>query len=114
MDRLGLVSMDALRVWTVRILAPVAFLAAATVLVILIQHALRSDSSSSGNAATTAIGSTTSGSTGTVVRRYYRIKAGDTLESIAVDFKTTVPRLLQLNPGIDPLSLTPKQRIRVS
>lgn len=102
----------------IRVLAPVAFLAAATLLVVLVQRALREDRSDAG---TTTIGQTTVVSTrpaqtdgGEVERRFYRIKVGDTLESIAERFDTTVEELLRLNPGVDPLALTPGQRIRVS
>jgi LysM repeat protein len=47
-------------------------------------------------------------------RRVYRVRRGDTLESIAEKFDTTVDDLLQLNPDIDPLALSPGQRIRIS
>ena len=43
-----------------------------------------------------------------------QVKAGDTLESIAAKFDTTVDDLLALNPGIDPLALSPGQKIRVA
>jgi LysM repeat protein len=42
------------------------------------------------------------------------VKRGDTLESIAAKFDTTVDDLLQLNPNVDPLALSPGQKIRVS
>jgi LysM repeat protein len=42
------------------------------------------------------------------------VKEGDTLESIAERFGTTVEELIELNPNIDPLALSPGQRIRVS
>lgn len=109
---------DKARVWTARLLAPVAFLAAATALVILVQRALKDDSSSTGSTgpALTVPVSTQEAETGAdgEVRRFYRIKAGDTLEGIAARFDTTVERLLQLNPGIDPLALNPGQRVRVA
>lgn len=102
----------------IRVLAPVAFLAAATLLVVLVQRALRDEP---GDAGTTTTSETVLITTervetdgGEVERRFYRIKVGDTLESIAERFDTTVDELLQLNPGVDPLALTPGQRIRVS
>lgn len=102
----------------VRVLAPVAFLAAATLLVVLVQRALRDES---GDSVTATTGETvvvtpeaTETGSGTVERRFYRIRVGDTLESIGERFGTTVEELLQLNPGVDPLALTPGQRIRVS
>lgn len=108
---------DKARVWLVRVVAPIAFLAAATLLVVLVQRALRdepdSDTATTGE---TAVVTTESAQTdgGGVERRFYRIRVGDTLESIAERFDTTVEELLQLNPGVDPLALTPGQRIRVS
>jgi LysM repeat protein len=42
------------------------------------------------------------------------VRRGDTLESIAERFGTTVEALIDLNPDIDPLALSPGQRIRVS
>jgi LysM repeat protein len=112
---------DRARVWMVRVLAPVAFLAAATLLVVLVQRALREEPTDAGTrttgetvVVTTAPAETETDGGGEVGRRFYRIKVGDTLESIAVRFDTTVEELQQLNPGVDPLALTPGQRIRVS
>ena len=102
----------------IRVLAPVAFLAAATLLVVLVQRALRDEPSDAGTTTTGATAPITTERVetdgGQVERRLYRIKVGDTLESIAERFDTTVDELLQLNPGVDPLALTPGQRIRVS
>ncbi len=47
-------------------------------------------------------------------RRHYRIKEGDTLESVAARFDVSVDRILELNPGIDPTALRIAQRIRVA
>lgn len=107
------------RVWMARILAPLAFLAAATLLVVLVQRALDDDDATAGETGTpgTVVVTTDAGETGAAsedARRYYRIRVGDTLEAIAERFDTTVDRLLELNPGIDPLALTPRQRIRVA
>jgi LysM repeat protein len=102
----------------VRVLAPIAFLAAATLLVVLVQRALRDEPGDAGTATTgetvVVTTDTVEADGGEVERRFYRIKVGDTLESIAERFDTTVEELLQLNPGVDPLALTPGQRIRVS
>jgi Tfp pilus assembly protein FimV len=43
----------------------------------------------------------------------YSIRSGDTLGSIADRFGTTVERLVELNPGIDPRALRVGQPIRV-
>ena len=45
--------------------------------------------------------------------RYYLIQSGDTYERIALQFHTTVDRLLRLNPGVDHRALRPGQKIRI-
>jgi LysM repeat protein len=42
------------------------------------------------------------------------VQRGDTLESIANKFDTTVEALIELNPDIDPLALRPGQKIRIA
>lgn len=44
---------------------------------------------------------------------YYTIRSGDTLYSIARKFGTTVKKLMQLNPSVNPRSLRVGQKIRV-
>ena len=105
------------RTWVYRIAAPAAFFLAATILVILIERGLNGDAqtpttvlpTTSAPETTTSLGTTTSKK-----KQIYRVKAGDTLESIAAKFNTTVDDLLALNPGIDPLALSPGQKIRVA
>ena len=46
-------------------------------------------------------------------RRFYRVRSGDTLETIAEQYGTTVEVLLVLNPDVDPVELTIGERIRV-
>ena len=102
------------RTWAARFAAPLAFLAAAIVLILLVQSGL-SDDSSTGTTASSATTETTPGTTTVATeRRRYRVRRGDTLESIAQRFGTTVEALIDLNPNIDPLALSPGQRIRVS
>ena len=101
------------RTWAARFAAPLAFLAAAIVLILLVQSGL-SDDSPTGTTATSAATDTTAGTTVATERRRYRVRRGDTLESIAQRFGTTVEALIDLNPDIDPLALSPGQRIRVS
>jgi LysM repeat protein len=106
-------------VWAARLIAPLAFFGAATIFIILIQAGL-----SGGNDAaptTPATGPTASATTtapttdtGPKKKKSYRVKNGDTLESIAAKFNTTVDDLLTLNPDVDPLALSPGQKIRVS
>jgi hypothetical protein len=112
-----------LAAWGPRILAPLAFFLAATILILLISSALAHDEK---NATTLPSASNTPteplanqpGGTGTVTgkpgRKFYVIKEGDTLESIANKKNTTLDDLLRLNPGIDPTTLTPGQKIRIS
>jgi hypothetical protein len=117
---LGLVDPERVRVWAARLAAPVAFFFAATVLVILVQRGLEDDEPAATPTTTGAVatGPTGTGGTNTTTgpqsgRRFYRVRAGDTLESIAARFETDVDVLLELNPNIDPLALSPGQRIRV-
>lgn len=111
---------DDVRAWAPRLLAPLAFFAAATLLVLIVHNSLNADSSSNeatpgANGPTTA--ATTTGRTTTNrppgQRRFYRIREGDTLDQIALRFDTTVDDLLRINPGIEANALTPGQRIRV-
>ena len=105
------------RTWVYRIAAPAAFFLAATILVVLIERGLNGETqtptavlpTTSAPDTTTAAGTTTSNK-----KKIYRVKTGDTLESIAAKFNTTVDDLLALNPGIDPLALSPGQKIRVA
>jgi LysM repeat protein len=113
-----MVDVDRARIWAVRLAAPIAFFAAATVLIILVQQGLSSGDSDAAETTTPVATTPTTATTAPTTteparRRFYRVRAGDTLESIAARFDTTVADLLELNPGIDPLALTPRQRIRV-
>jgi LysM repeat protein len=121
-----MVDPDRLRVWVARLAAPLAFFFAATVLVILVQRGLESDEGEAGSGtAPTEIDTTTSPGTttqpdgttttpgGPCPRPRVRVQAGDTLESIAARCEVDVDQILELNPDIDPLALTPGQRIRV-
>ena len=113
------------RTWGPRIVAPLAFFAAATALVLVVHTALNSETKGStttpsetragtGKAGGGGGGSAAKGKKSRrQTKRFYRIKGGDTLEAIARRFDTTVDDLLTLNPGIDANSLSPGQRIRV-
>jgi LysM repeat protein len=109
--------------------APAAFLAAATVAVLLIKAGLNSSDSTATTASapttvahtappppTTTITLTQSVATTTTTpanAQYYVIEAGDTLGAIAAKYNTSVDELLTLNPGLDPNALHPGDRIRV-
>jgi LysM repeat protein len=45
--------------------------------------------------------------------RTYAVESGDTFESIATKTGTTVARLRQLNPNVDPTALQVGEKIRV-
>ena len=115
-----MVDPERVRVWAARLAAPVAFFFAATVLVILVQRGFEDDEPDATPTTTGVVATnpTGTGNTNTTTgpqsgRRFYRVRAGDTLESIAAQFQTEVDVLLELNPNIDPLALSPGQRIRV-
>jgi LysM repeat protein len=114
------VTEERLRIWAARLAAPVAFFVAAGVLIALVQGGLSSSDTGTEATPSTTISTTETtpptttgrnGSTGR--RRFYRVRSGDTLESIALRFDTTASALSELNPGIDPLALTPGQKVRV-
>ena len=98
--------------------APVAFLAAVTIAVLLVRSGLRTGSSPDATTLPT-VQTTTSSTTAPSITaserpRFYRLRAGETLSDVAIRFDTTVDELLLLNPGIEPTSLEVGQRIRVN
>ena len=103
-----------------RYAAPVAFLAAATVAILLVRSGLDNGDATppaATTSATTTAATTEPGTTGTTTNaagaEFYVIQAGDTLAVIADEHDTTVEQLLILNPDVDPVALTVGQRIRV-
>ena len=95
-----------------RYAAPVAFLAAVTIAVLLVRAGLKTD------APATATTTTVTPTGTTIVKRhrrpqYYRLRAGETISDVALRFNTTVAGLLALNPKVRPTQLTVGQRIRV-
>jgi LysM repeat protein len=112
---------DQLRDWGPRLLAPLAFFVAATVLVLVVHRALNADSGATPTPApkvTEPVTSETQPSTSTrdeapPAKKFYRVQPGDTLDAIAVRFNTTTQELITLNPNVDPLSLSVGQRIRI-
>jgi LysM repeat protein len=92
--------------------APAAFLLAVTIGVLLVRSGLETKSTP----VTTTVPTTVSTQTGPVPkrqRRFYRLRAGETLSDVAIRFNTTVGALLALNPHADPNALNVGQRIRV-
>jgi len=112
-----------------RIGAPAVFLLGVTIAVLLIKSGLDSGSKARTVAAptttsqtapaapTTTITLTGSATAGTTTApanaQYYTIQSGDTLAVIAARYNTSVDELLTWNPGLDPTTLQPGQRIRV-
>ena len=103
-----------------RYAAPIAFLAAATVAILLVRSGLDNGDATpppATTAATTTAATTEPGTTGTTTNaagaEFYVIQAGDTLAVIADEHDTTVEQLLVLNPDVDPVALNVGQRIRV-
>ena len=103
-----------------RYAAPIAFLAAATVAILLVRSGLDNGDATPPpvtTAATTTAATTERGTTGSTTNaagaEFYVIQAGDTLAVIADEHDTTVEQLLVLNPDVDPVALNVGQRIRV-
>jgi LysM repeat protein len=102
-----------------RFAAPVAFLAAATIAILLVRSGLENGEAGTPGpttATTTAPASTQPGTTAGTNgsdEQFYEIQAGDTLAEIAEEHDTTVEQLLVLNPELDPVALTVGERIRV-
>ena len=96
--------------------APVAFLAAITIGALVVRAGFES-----GHHRATQSSTTVTTTTSKKHRRHttqpavkmYTVQTGDTLAAIAVKNGTTVTRLIQLNPGINPTALRVGQRIRV-
>jgi len=101
-------------------LAPAVFLLAVTGVVLVVRSALHSNSSAPppaarqvttrANAKPAPLGPPPSAR---VPAQYYVIQSGDTLDAIAVRFATTVDQLLSLNPGTEPTTLRPGERLRI-
>src|SRR5213083_1487548 len=93
--------------------APVVFLAAVTLAVLLVRSGLSTKSAPAPSTVATTTATTSTTTTGPRRKQFYRLKFGETLSDVAVRFNTTVAALLTLNPGIKVNSLTVGQRIRI-
>jgi LysM repeat protein len=106
--------------------APVAFLAAVTIAVLLIRAGLNAGGPATTTTdavptiptttpvvATTTAAPTTNGATTTTAGELYVVQSGDTYGSIATKHRTTVQDLERLNPGVSSTSLSVGQKIRV-
>jgi LysM repeat protein len=101
-----------------RLLAPLALIAVAVVVAVMVLGSgVVGDDSSNGadtsNLPAATERTTTSGSKAKRGRATYTIKANDTLSGIAAAHGTTVDRLQELNPDIDPQGLVAGQTIKL-
>jgi hypothetical protein len=94
--------------------APVAFLAAITIGALVVRAGFERGGHHAGTPTTTVTAKTNTNQRHPHHRvRTYTVQSGDTLGGIAAKTGTTVARLEQLNPGIDPTALRVGQTIRV-
>jgi LysM repeat protein len=99
--------------------APVAFLLAVTIAVLLVRSALTEHKSEGPLRETRPTASAPTGTGGTTTprprprRRYATVRAGDTFSTIATRAGITVAELERLNPGVRSTALYIGQKIRV-
>jgi LysM repeat protein len=102
-----------------RLLAPLALIAfTVAILAIVMGSGVVGDDSSSEQSGVTDVTATQERTTtaGQKKRRTpatYTIKTNDTLSAIAIKNGTTVARLLELNPELDPTALVAGQKIKL-
>jgi LysM repeat protein len=98
-----------------RWVAPVAFLAAITIGALVVRAGLHQGTPHARTQTTTTTSKKKGHRHGHGPRHVqrYTIQSGDTLASIAAKTGTSVARLEQLNPGIDPTALRVGEKIRV-
>jgi LysM repeat protein len=107
------------RLTLARLVVPLALVAfAVAVAAMVLGSGVVGDDSTDGNNATSDLPaaterSTTSGRPTKRRRATYTIKANDTLSGIAAQHGTTVDRLQELNPEIDPQGLVAGQKIKL-
>ncbi len=107
-----------------RYAAPVLFLVAVTIAVLLIRSGLGGGASSQtttrsgpvthpSTAKTPPPGTTRQGTTTTSAGQFYTVAAGDTFGSISAKTGVSIAQIEQLNPGVSTNSLQVGQRLRV-
>ena len=102
--------------WFVRYGFPVLALAAVTLVVLLMRPVLHGGETAKPNPSpTTSVASEPARPrTKSAQATSYSVRSGDTLASIAEKFGTTVDRLMELNPGVEPTALRVGTPIRVA
>ena len=96
--------------------APVAFLAAVTILALVLRAGFEHGKHHATTPPTTVTSKTTKKShrrSRAPHHRTYTVAPNDTFESIATKVGTTVAKLEQLNPNVDPTALRVGEKIRV-
>jgi LysM repeat protein len=107
-----------------RYAAPVLFLVAVTIAVLLIRSGLGGGASSQtttrngpvthpSTAKTPPPGTTRQGATTTTAGQFYTVAAGDTFGSISAKTGVPIAQIEQLNPGVSTNSLQVGQKLRV-
>jgi LysM repeat protein len=102
-----------------RLLAPLALIAFAVAVAVMVlgSGVVGGDDNNDGQGANTLPSATETAKTTEQpqrrVRRTYTIKANDTLSGIAEQNGTTVERLQELNPELDPQGLVAGQKIKL-
>jgi lipoprotein NlpD len=105
-----------------RTAAPVAFLAAVTVAVLVVRAGLGGEAKTLPSPAQRAKTHAASAklrppkkhpAAARVSAAYYRIQSGDTLDAVSRRFGTPLSKLLALNPGVEPTALRVGQRVRI-
>ncbi|HET8652050.1 MAG TPA: LysM peptidoglycan-binding domain-containing protein [Gaiellaceae bacterium] len=101
--------------WVVRYGFPALALAAVTAIVVLARPALHDGGTASRPAPAVSVAEKPRAKprTKSAQATAYSVRSGDTLASIAEKFGTTVDRLMELNPGVDPTALRVGTPIRV-
>jgi LysM repeat protein len=101
-----------------RIAAPVAFLVAVTIAVLLVRSGMRSSCTttslpSTPSTAVTGRSSVPSHGSKRKPKLFYTVQSGDTFGSIASKYGISVTELEALNPGVSSNALAVGQKIRV-
>jgi LysM repeat protein len=100
-----------------RFIAPLALVAFALALFIVVSSTTKDDAGSSGAKDAGQPAETTSTPTAESKerkpRRSYTVKAGDTPSGIAEKVNVPLDQILELNPDLDPQALTPGTKIKL-
>jgi LysM repeat protein len=99
-----------------RLLAPLALLLVAGAVAMVVLNSNIADGDDGGEVSTTPETSTertTTTRSGRPLRRFYRVKPGDSFGAIAEKTNVPIERLEALNPEVDPQALVVGQRIRL-